>query len=144
MRAPSPNDPEVDFLSTLFTRLPLAFSQVEARIFALALGSLPPESLQVTFQLAFDDVIPGGNADVQSGKLLVAIQRLLKGIDDKVLREEKGISEFINLFSSVGLNQGAGLITGKFNPDLREQLLDLGGRYTAAELEALLMLRSAH
>lgn len=141
MRAPSPTDPEVDFLSTLFTRFPLAFSEVEARLFALALGSLPPEARQVTFQLAFDDVIPGGNADVQYGKLLVAIQRLLKGIDDKVLREEAGISQFINLFSRLGLNPGARLVTGKFNPDLREQLLVLGGRYTTAELEALLMLR---
>ena len=141
MSAPSPNDPEVDFLSILFTRFPLAFSQVEARLFALALGSLPPESPQVTFQLTFDDVIPGDNTDVQYGKLLVAIERLLKGIDDKVLREEKGISQFINLFSRLGLNPGAGLVTSKFNPDLREYLLDLRGRYATAELKALLMLR---
>ncbi|MBC8082662.1 MAG: replication initiation protein [Hymenobacter sp.] len=142
MRVHTSNDPEIAFLSTLFVRFPLAFSQVEARLFALALSSLPQESRQVTFQLTSDNIIPDGNADDQQyNKLLVAIERLLKGIDDKVLWEEKGIVQFIQLFSRLGLNPGAGLITGMFNPDLREYLLHLSGKYTTAELEALLMQR---
>jgi hypothetical protein len=58
-----PNDPEVGFLSNLFVRSPRAFSQEEARLFALALNSLTHNSQQVTFKLAFSDIIPGGNED---------------------------------------------------------------------------------
>lgn len=142
MRAHTPNDPEVNFLGNLFTRFPLAFSQVEARFFVLALDSLHREPLNLTFQLAFHEIIPGGDADGQQyAKLLVAIERLLQATENKVLQQEKGRSQLIYLFSTLGLNPSFELVTGKFNPDLRDYLLDLGGRFTTAELEALLMLR---
>ena len=142
MRMLKPDDPEVDFLSSLFVRFPLAFSQVEARLFALALGSLPQESLQLPFQLAIHDIIPGGDANGQQyNKLLVAMGRLSQAIDNKLLREEKGRTQFIYLFSTLGLTPGSELVAGEFNPDLREYLLDLRGKFTTAELEALLMRR---
>lgn len=141
MSAHTPNV-EVDFLSNLFVRFPMAFSQVEARLFALALDSLPQRSLHLAFQLAFHDIIPDGYADGQPyAKLQVAMERLSQAIDDKALQQEKGHSRYLYLFSTLGLNPGSELVTGQFNPDLRKQLLDLGSKFTTAELEALLMRR---
>lgn len=37
------------------------------------------------------------------------------------------------------MNADTGLITGKFNPDLKAYLLDLGDKFTTADLESLLM-----
>lgn len=36
------------------------------------------------------------------------------------------------------------MITGEFNPRLKEHLLDLGGKFTTVELESLLTLKNAH
>ena len=142
MRVHISNDPEINFLSTLFVRFPLAYGQVEARLFALALGSLAAQSQHVTFQLAYNDVIPGGNADGQrDDKLQVAIQRLLQPIDNRLLYEENRRFQLLYLFSRLGWDSSSELVMGEFNPELGEYLLDLGGRYTTAELEALLMLR---
>jgi plasmid replication initiation protein len=37
-----------------------------------------------------------------------------------------------------------GLVTGWFNPILKEYLLGLAGKFTTVELESLLTLKSAH
>jgi Initiator Replication protein len=142
MDAVIPNDPEVDILSKLFVRSPRAFSPEEARLFALALNSLTRNAQQVTFQLAFNDIIPGGNEDgKQYAKLLVAIKRLMQAIKFQTFQQGTSCSEYLLLFSTLGMNADTGLITGKFNPDLKAHLLDLGDKFTTADLESLLMRR---
>lgn len=135
-------DPEVDILSKVFVRSPRAFSQEEARLFVLALNSLMQNSQQVTFQLVFSDIIPGGNEDgKQYAKLVVAIKRLMQATKFQTCQQENSIHEYLLLFSTLGINADTGLITGKFNPDLKAHLLDLGNKFTIADLESLLMRR---
>lgn len=142
MNSVIPNDPEVDFLSNLFVRSPRAFSQEEARLFALALNSLTLNSQQVTFQLAFSDIIPGGNEDgKQYAKLLVATKRLMQAINFKTFQQGNSCSQYMLLFSTLGMDADTELVTGKFNPDLKAYLLDLGDKFTTADLESLLMRR---
>lgn len=142
MDAVTTHDPEVDILSKVFVRSPRAFSQVEARLFALALKSLTRNSQQVTFQLAFSDIIPGGNEDdKQYAKLVVAIKRLMQATKFQTFQQGNSIREYLLLFSTLGMNADTGLITGKFNPDLKAHLLDLGNKFPTADLESLLMRR---
>jgi hypothetical protein len=142
MNAIIPNDLDVDILSKLFVRSPRAFSQEEARLFVLALKSLTQNSQQVTFQLAFSDIIPGSNEDgKQYAKLLVATKRLMQAINFKTFQQGNNCSEYLLLFSTLGMNADTTLITGKFNPDLKAYLLDLGNKFTTADLESLLVRR---
>ncbi len=142
MDAVTPNDPEVDILSKLFVRSPRAFSPEEARLFALALNCLTRNLHQVTFQLAFNAIIPGGNEDgKQYAKLVVATKRLMQAIKFNTFQQGSSCSEYMLLFSTLGMNADTALITGKFNPDLKAYLLDLGGKFTTADLESLLMRR---
>lgn len=142
MNKPISDIQEVAYLSDLFVRSPPAFSSVEARLFGLALSILTHESQQLTFQFAFNDIIPGDNADgKQYAKLLVAIKRLMQATKDKTLRQEKGCSQYLLLFSTLSLKPDTEVVTGKFNPDLKEYLLDLSSKYTTPQLEALLMRR---
>ena len=137
-----PNDPEVDFLSNLFVRSPRAFSQEEARLFALALNSLTHNPQQVAFQLAFSDIIPGGNEDgKQHAKLFVATKRLMQAIKFKASPQEDSCTHYMLLLSTLSVNADTGLVTGRFNPDLKAYLLDLGDKFTTTDLESLLMLR---
>jgi hypothetical protein len=137
-----PNDPEVGFLSNLFVRSPRAFSREEARLFALALDSLTQDPQQVTFQLAFSDIIPGGNEDGnQYAELFVATKRLMQAIKFKTSPQEDSCTHYMLLFSTLSVDADTGLVTGKFNPDLKAYLLDLGNKFTTTDLELLLMLR---
>ncbi|OGX86792.1 hypothetical protein BEN47_12470 [Hymenobacter lapidarius] len=114
MNAVTSYDPEVDILSKLFVRSPRAYSQEEARLFALALNSLTRNSQQATFQLAFSDIIPGGNEDGQQyAKLVVATKRLMQAIKFQTFQEGNNIREYLLLFSTLGMNADTGLITGK-------------------------------
>ncbi|SFQ82097.1 replication initiation protein [Hymenobacter arizonensis] len=45
------------------------------------------------------------------------------------------------LFSTLRVDADLGLVTGKFNPDLKVYLLDLGNKFATADLESLLMRR---
>jgi hypothetical protein len=142
MDSVTPNEPEVDFLSDLFVRSPRAFSQAEARLFALALDSLTQNPQQVTFRLAFSDIIPGGNEDgKQYAKLFVATKRLMQAIKFKTSPQEDSCTHYMLLLSTLSVNADTGLVTGKFNPDLKAYLLDLGDKFTTTDLESLLMLR---
>lgn len=142
MNAVTSNDPEVDILSKLFVRSPRAFSPEEARLFALALNRLTHNSQQVTFQLAFSDIIPGGNQDgKQYMKLVVATKRLMQAIKVETFQQVNYCSEYLLLFSTLGMNADTALVTGKFNPDLKAHLLDLGNKFTTTDLESLLMRR---
>ncbi|GAB3637899.1 hypothetical protein GCM10027422_34890 [Hymenobacter arcticus] len=53
-------------------------------------------------------------------------------------------SDAIPLFTIITLDEGTSLVTGQFNPILREYLLGLAGKFTTVELESLLTLKSAH
>lgn len=140
MNEVTPNAPEVDILSKLFVSFPRAFSPEEACLFALSLNSLTQNPQQATFQLAFRDIIPGGNKDGQQyAKLLVAIKRLMQAIKFQTFQQGNGCNRYWLLFSTLGMNADTGLITGKFNPDLKAYLLDLGDKFTTADLESLLM-----
>ena len=140
MNAVTSYDPEVDILSKLFVRSPRAYSPEEARLFALALNRLTRNSQQVTFQLAFSDIIPGGNEDgKQYAKLFVATKRLMQATKFQTFQQGNCIREYLLLFSTLGMNADTGLITGKFNSDLKAHLLDLGDKFTTADLESLLM-----
>ena len=133
---------EVDYLSNLLVRSSLAYSPVEARLFVRALGSLfqPPQPL--TFQLAFEDIIPGNNQDgKQYAQLSVAAQRLMQAVKDKTSQPDGDSCQYLLLLSTISLDPGTERIRGKFNPDLKAQLLNLESRFTSAELEALLMRR---
>ncbi|RZJ95523.1 MAG: RepB family plasmid replication initiator protein [Hymenobacter sp.] len=137
-----PQDPAVDFLSDLFVRSPRAFSQEEARLFALALNSLTQHSQQVAFELAFSDIIPGSNEDgKQYAKLDVAIKRLMQAIKFKTFQQGNSCTQYMLLFSTLGMDPDTELVTGRFNPDLKAYLLDLGDKFTTTDLESLLMLR---
>ena len=142
MDAVTPYDPEVDILSKLFVRSPQAFSPEEARLFALALNSLTQSSRQVTFQLGFNDIISGGNEDgKQYAKLVMVTKRLMQAIKFQTFQQGTNCIEYLLLFSTLGMNADTGLITGKFNSDLKAHLLDLGDKFTTADLESLLMQR---
>lgn len=136
------NQLEVGYLSNLLVRCSLAYSAVEARLFIRALNNLfhPPQSL--TFQLAFDDIIPGGNQDGrQYAQLSVAAQRLMQAVKDKTSQPDGDSCQYLLLLSTISLDPGTEQIRGKFNPDLKAQLLNMGSRFTPAELETLLMRR---
>jgi hypothetical protein len=142
MDSVTPNEPAVDFLSDLFVRSPRAFSQAEARLFALALDSLTHNPQQVAFQLAFSDIIPGGNDDgKQYDKLFVATKRLMQAIKFKTSPQEDSCTHYMLLLSTLSVNADTELVTGRFNPDLKAYLLDLGDKFTTTDLESLLMLR---
>lgn len=142
MKASSPNVPESTYLGNLFVCSPPAYSPVEARLFARALGGLLQQAQRLSFQLAFRDIIPGGNADGQQyAQLRVAIMRLMQAINDKSLRQEKGCCLYMQLFSILSLDADAEQIMGKFNHDLKAHLMDLGIKFSTAELELLLMRR---
>ncbi|SFQ82101.1 hypothetical protein SAMN04515668_4735 [Hymenobacter arizonensis] len=88
MNAVIPNDPEVDVLSKVFICSPLAFSQEEARLFALALKSLTRDGQQLTFELAFSDIFPGSTeGEKQYAALLVATKRLMQAIKFETFRQ---------------------------------------------------------
>jgi hypothetical protein len=57
---------EVAFLSNTFVRSPLALNNVEARIFALALGCLHQKQDTLAFRIHFNDITRGGST---GGKL---------------------------------------------------------------------------
>ena len=65
----------------------------------------------------------------------------MQAITFKTIQQGKSYSEYMLLFSTLGMNADTGLITGKFNPDLKAYLLDLGDKFTTADLESLLMRR---
>jgi hypothetical protein len=142
MKSAIPNDPEVDFLSNFFVLYPQAFTPEQARLFALALNSLTRNQQQVTFQFAFSDIIPGGNEDgKQYAKLHVAIKRLMQAIKFKTSQQGNSCTQYMLLFSTLSMDPDTGLVTGKFNSDLKAYLLDLGDKFTLDDLESLLMLR---
>ena len=141
MKAPTSTVEHAALPSDLFVRCPLALNQVEARLVILALSCLNLNTERLTFQLTFEDVLGDGSADSQYAKLEKAQKRLTQPIKYETLRLGKRHSQYIPLFTDMSIDQDTGLVTGVFNHYLKDYLLDLSGRYTTAQLEALLMLR---
>lgn len=136
---------EVAFLSNTFVRSPLALSNVEARIFALALGCLHQKQDTLSFRIHFNDITRGGNTGGKQYTELAAAQtRLTQPIINTSLKNGKKRRDAISLFNILSLDEGTNLITGEFNPRLKEHLLDLTGKFTTVELESLLTLKNAH
>jgi hypothetical protein len=68
---------EVAFLSNTFVRSPLALNNVEARIFALALGCLHQKQDTLAFRIHFNDITRGGNTGGKQYTELAAAQTRL-------------------------------------------------------------------
>ena len=136
---------EVAFLSNTFVRSPLALNNLEARIFALALGCLHQKQDTLTFRIHFNDITRGGSAGGKQYTELAAAQtRLTQPIINTSLKNGKKRRDAISLFNILSLDEGTNLITGEFNSRLKEHLLDLTGKFTTVELESLLTLKNAH
>ncbi|TVT36901.1 replication initiation protein [Hymenobacter setariae] len=136
---------EVAFLSNTFVRSPLALNNVEARIFALALGCLHQKQDTLAFRIHFNDITRGGSTGgKQYAELAAAQTRLTQPIINTSLKNGKKRRDAISLFNILSLDEGTNLITGEFNSRLKEHLLDLTGKFTTVELESLLTLKNAH
>ena len=124
----------------LLIRCPLALEQLEARLFILALGRLNPDSQRLTFQLTFADVLPDGKVADRFAQLDKAQKRLMQPLKYEGLRLGKRFSHRIPLFTEMSIDQDTELVSGVFNHYLRDYLLDLSGKVTTAQLEALFRL----
>lgn len=139
MKALTPTVEHLALPNDLFVRCPLSFQPVEARLFILALGCLYQDAQRLTFALTFGDILRDGNADDQYARLEKAQKRLMQPLKYETLRLGKRCSQYIPLFTEISLDQATGLITGVFNPHLKDYLMDLGRQYTTAKLEWLLV-----
>jgi hypothetical protein len=136
---------EVAFLSNTIIRSPLYLSNIEARLFALALGCLHQKEESLEFSVHFNDVTATTrNGGSQYTVLHEARARLTQPLITQDKRKGKRRSDAIPLFTIITLDEGTSLVTGQFNPILKEYLLGLAGKFTTVELESLLTLKSAH
>lgn len=136
---------EVAFLSNTIIRSPLYLSNIEARLFALALGCLHQKEDSLEFSVHFNDVTTSSrNGGSQYTVLHEARARLTQPLITHDKSKGKRRSDAIPLFTIITLDEGTSLITGQFNPILKEYLLGLAGKFTTVELESLLTLKSAH
>jgi hypothetical protein len=136
---------EVAFLSNTIMRSPLYLSNIEARLFALALGCLHQKEESLEFSVHFNDVTATTrNGGSQYTVLHEARARLTQPLITQDKRKGKRRSDAIPLFTIITLDEGTSLVTGQFNPILKEYLLGLAGKFTTVELESLLTLKSAH
>jgi len=136
---------EVAFLSNTIIRSPLYLSNIEARLFALALGCLHQKEDSLEFAVHFNDVTASSqNGGSQYTVLHEARARLTQPLITQGKSNGKRRSDAIPLFTIITLDEGTSLVTGQFNPILKEYLLGLAGKFTTVELELLLTLKSAH
>jgi plasmid replication initiation protein len=136
---------EVVFLSNEVIRSPLALSNVEARIFALALGCLHQKQDSLEFTIHFQDITPSGRRGGSAyAELMEAQTKLTQPLMMTRGKSGRRQRDAISMFAILSLNEGSRQITGQFNPLLREHLLNLAGRFTTVELQSLLSFKSAH
>ncbi|GAA4020265.1 hypothetical protein GCM10022408_37750 [Hymenobacter fastidiosus] len=134
------------YQANALVRSPLKFTHVEARIFALALGTiharhteLPPISIDVR------DVVtskPGGS-------LYAAVKEAAQGLMKKRVEIEtmvNGEIKFVgyNLIDTLGYDTKTGMLTGAFAKGIEPFLLQLQEKFTRVEIQTLLSLKSAH
>ncbi|WP_022821674.1 hypothetical protein [Hymenobacter norwichensis] len=138
---------EDDFISRLIGPSRLVLTSVEACLLAQALGCLRQQAPQLTFDLAFDDVLskdtlPGGNTGRQRYAALEAAQtRLTQPLKYETLRQGHRCSDYTVLFTSLSLDEDTERITGEFNPHFRTYWLELAASFTPVEVASLLLLR---
>lgn len=136
---------EVAFLSNTIIRSPLYLNNIEARLFALALGCLHQKEDSLDFSIHFNDITgTARNGGSQYSILHEARARLTQPLITQAKSHGKRRSDAIPLFNIITLDEGTSLVTGQFNPILKEYLLGLAGKFTTVELELLLMLKNAH
>jgi hypothetical protein len=134
------------YQANVLVRAPLKLSHVEARIFALALGCIHQGQTELP-----GIVIPLERVLTQKkgGSVYESIRDACKGLMSKVVSIEsqgRGKKRFTaySIISYIDINEGTGLLTGNFAPEIKPFLLQLAEQYTHVEIETLLTLRSAH
>jgi plasmid replication initiation protein len=127
-------------------RAPLKLTHVEARIFALALGCIHQGQTELP-----GIVIPLGRVLTQKkgGSVYETIRDACKSLMSKVVSIESQVGKkkrftAYSIISYIDINEGTGLLTGNFAPEIKPFLLQLAEQYTHVEIETLLTLRSAH
>jgi hypothetical protein len=134
------------YQANALVRAPLKLTHVEARIFALALGCIHQGQTELP-----GIVIPLERVLTQKkgGSVYESIRDACKGLMSKVVSIEsqgRGKKRFTaySIISYIDINEGTGLLTGNFAPEIKPFLLQLAEQYTHVEIETLLTLRSAH
>lgn len=134
------------YQSNALVRAPLKLTHIEARIFALALGCIHQDQTELPGIL-----IPLNRVMTQKkgGSVYETIRDACKSLMSKVVSIEtqnghKKRFTAYSIISYIDINEGTGLLTGNFAPEIKPFLLQLAEQYTHVEIETLLTLRSAH
>lgn len=134
------------YQANALVRAPLKLTHLEARIFALALACIHQGQTELP-----GIVIPLKRVLTQKkgGKIYETVRDSCKGLMSKVVSIEmrktgKNRYQAYSIISYIDINEGTGLITGNFAPEIKPFLLQLAEQYTHVEIETLLTLRSAH
>jgi plasmid replication initiation protein len=134
------------YQANALVRAPLKLSNVEARLFALALGCIHQGQTELPgISIPMSKVI----RQKKGGSVYETIREACKGLMTKIVSIEtknKSKNRFTaySIISFMDINEGTGLITGNFAPEIKPFLLQLAEHYTHVEIEILLLLRSAH
>jgi hypothetical protein len=103
---------EVAFLSNTIIRSPLYLSNIEARLFALALGCLHQKEDSLEFSVHFNDVTASSrNGGSQYTVLHEARARLTQPLITQDKSKGKRRSDAIPLFTIITLDEGTSLVT---------------------------------
>jgi hypothetical protein len=143
---PQPVDYPRAYQANALVRAPLKLSNVEARLFALALGCIHQGQTELPgISIPISKVL----TQKKGGSIYEAIRDACKGLMSKIVSIEtksKSKNRFTaySIISYMDINEGTGLITGNFAPEIKPFLLQLAEHYTHVEIEILLLLRSAH
>jgi plasmid replication initiation protein len=134
------------YQANALVRAPLKLSNVEARLFALALGCIHQGQTELPgISIPMSKVL----RQKKGGSVYETIREACKGLMTKIVSIEaknKSKNRFTaySIISFMDINEGTGLITGNFAPEIKPFLLQLAEHYTHVEIEILLLLRSAH
>lgn len=143
---PQPVDYPRAYQANALVRAPLKLSNVEARLFALALGCIHQGQTELPgISIPISKVL----TQKKGGSVYESIRDACKGLMTKIVSIEtksKSKNRFTaySIISFIDINEGTGLITGNFAPEIKPFLLQLAEHYTHVEIETLLLLRSAH
>ena len=143
---PTSHDYPRAYQANALVRAPLRLTHTEARIFALALGCIHQGQTELPgISIPLERVM----TQKKGGSVYETIRDACKGLMSKVVSIEargKGKNRYTaySIISYLDLNEGTGLLTGNFAPEIKPFLLQLAEHYTHVEIETLLTLRSAH
>ena len=134
------------YQANALVRAPLKLTHTEARLFALALGCIHQGQTELP-----GIVIPLNRVLTQKkgGSVYETVREACKGLMSKVvsIESQKGSKKRFTAYSIISyidINEGTGLVTGNFAPEIKPFLLQLAEHYTHVEIETLLTLRSSH